>query len=695
MISKVITTTICILFLFQVRAEINIKKDNIKIIRDEWGVPHIFAPTDEEVAYGLAWATSEDDFKSIQENYLAIRSELGAVKGKDGAVLDFVTAFLEINDIVDEKIDQAFSPKFRKVLEYYCQGINDFAKQHPEQILRKGIFPATIKDMVAGYTLGMALMSNTHFSVIKMLEGNMDLEHLITPKGSNAFAIRNTNTTNGKTFLAINSHQPLEGPYSWYEAHLHSDEGWNIIGGTFPGGATIFHGVNDSLGWAHTVSFADMNDIYKLKMNPKEKLEYRFDGKWLQLEKKHVWLKVKWWIFRIPIRKTFYKSVYGPTVKSKDGNFYSIRFAASTDIEAAEQWYKMNKAHNFNEFYQALELQHIKGLNIVYADAKNNIFYLDNGAFPVRNPNYDWWKTLPGDTSATLWDKKSLIPLKDLIQVKNPDCGFVFNTNNTPLFSSGKDCQPTFTNFSSSRYYFKFNNNRSLRMFELLSSQDSFSYEEFKRVKYDQKYRTPFYTYSMANIEDIFNISPQKHPEIADILKIFKDWDRDSDVNSYGATIATLFSGFFMKDYVTKNGIPTEEVYLSEETLVSYLTKVRDYLIKNFKTTKVPLGNFQKLVRGDKELPISGMMDVIATMWSKPYKDGKYKAEAGESYIMMIQWDENGPIIETISPYGASNVPGNPHYDDQMDLFVNKRLKKMSLNFPTKDIQLEKISAAK
>jgi acyl-homoserine-lactone acylase len=681
------------IFLFQANASIPINRENIKIKRDQWGVPHIYAPTDEEVAYGLAWATSEDDFKSIQENYLALRSQLAAVKGKDGAVLDFIVAFLGINDIVEERIDQAFSPKFRKVLEYYCQGINDFAKQHPEQILRKGIFPTTIKDMVAGYTLGMALMSNTQFSVIKMIEGSMNVESMTTPKGSNAFAISNTKTTNGKTFLAINSHQPLEGPFSWYEAHLHSDEGWNILGGTFPGGATIFHGVNDSLGWAHTVSFADMNDIYQLKMNPKEKLSYQFDGKWLPLEKKHVWLKVKWWIFRIPIRKAFYISVYGPTIKSKDGNFYSLRFAAATDIEAAEQWYKMNKAKNFEEFHEALKMQHIKGLNTVYADAKNNIYYLDNAALPIRNPNYDWWGILPGDTSATLWDNEKFIPLKDLVQVKNPDCGFVFNTNNTPLFSTGKDCQPDYADFPTSRYYFRYNNNRSLRMFELLSAQYKFSYEDFKRIKYDQKYRTPFYTYGMANIEDIFSISPQKHPEIADVLKILKEWDRNSDIHSYGATIATLFSNMMMKDYVMKNGIPVEEVYHSENQMVAYLTKTRNHLMKYFKTVNVPLGDFQKLVRGDRELPMSGIMDVIATMWSKPYKDGKYQAEAGESYIMLVQWDENGPIIETISPYGASNHPESSHYSDQMDLFVNQKLKKMSLYYPTNDIQMKNVSA--
>jgi acyl-homoserine-lactone acylase len=199
----------------------------------------------------------------------------------------------------------------------------------------------------------------------------------------------------------------------------------------------------------------------------------------------------------------------------------------------------------------------------------------------------------------------------------------------------------------------------------------------------------------MANIEDIFNISPQKHPEIADVLKILKEWDRNSDIDSYGATIATLFSNMMMKDYVMKHGVPLEEVYLSEDQMVSYLTKTRDHLMKYFKTVKVPLGDFQKLVRGEKVLPMSGMMDVIAAMWSKPYKNGMYQAEAGESYIMLVQWDKDGPTIETVSPYGASNHPESPHYSDQMDLYVNKKLKKMSLNYPTADIKFGKIKAEK
>lgn len=695
MINKILVSIAGLLCFFQAEANVEVNTQNIKIIRDEWGVPHIHAPTDEEVAYGLAWATAEDDFASIQENYLAVRTQLASVKGKDGAIVDFITAFLGINESIEQRIDTSFSPKFKRILEFYCQGINDFAAKHPEQILQKGVFPVTLKDILSGYTLGMALMTNVHLGVIKMLNGNMPTYSLTTPKGSNAFAISKDKTTNGKTFLAVNSHQPLTGPFSWYEAHLKSDEGWNMLGGTFPGGVTIFHGVNDSLGWAHTVSLADMDDIYKLEMHPKEKLMYKFDGKWLKLEEKKVKLKVRVGIVKIPVTRKYYKSIYGPTIKSEDGNFYSIRFPAATDIRAAEQWYHMNKAKNFDEFHQALEMQGIKGLNVVYADARHNIYYLDNGAFPDRNPDYDWWNVLPGDTSATLWDENSTTPLSDLLQIKNPECGYVFNTNNSPFFSTGKDCQPEFADIPTSRYYFKFNNNRSLRMFELLNEQDSFSYEDFKRIKYDQKFRTPVYTFILANIEEVFHLSEEKYPDIAATLRIMKAWDRNSDINSHGATIANLFSDMLLKDFVKKNGMPLQENFIEEEVIVSYLRKTQKHLLKHFGSVEIPLGDFQKLVRGTKELPVSGMMDVIATMSVTPHKNGRYKAESGESYIMMIQWDENGPVIETVSPFGTSTHPDSPHYSDQMELFVNKKLKTMSLVFPQSSEKYVEYSPAK
>ena len=393
--------TFTIIFTFTQAIEINPK--NIQIIRDKFGVPHIYAKTDEEVAYGLAWATAEDDFKSMQENFLTVRGRLAEVKGKDGAVMDFLAAFVGANESVDKLYDQSFSPKFKNMLAAYVLAVNKFAKQNPDKVWIKDVFPVTEKDVIAGYTVGLALMTNVPFSVMKISNGSIDKSSLATPKGSNGFAVNANKTKDGNAYLGINSHQPLEGPYSWYEAHVHSDEGWDMLGGTFPGGVTIFHGANQNLGWAHTVSMADHDDVFKLRMHPTEKLTYYFDGKWLKLEEKKVrmWVKI-WWIIKIPVTKKFYKSVYGPTLE-KDENYYSVRFVSAFDIRGAEQWYHMNKAKNFDEFQTTVKEMKIPGLNIIYADKENNIMYLDNGHFPRKNKNYDWWHVVPGDTSATLW----------------------------------------------------------------------------------------------------------------------------------------------------------------------------------------------------------------------------------------------------------------------------------------------------
>ena len=349
--------------------------ENIQIVRDQWGVPHIFAPTDKEVAYGLAWAQCEDDFNTMQEQMLAIKGMLGEVKGQEGIIVDFGVKFMGLREIVEERYEQDLSADFREVLQYFVDGANVYAALHPDEVLLKGMFPLKGEDLIMGYLLGMVDvsgagkdlqrimngkikndiksnfaqnlrpfksldLSETHASSLQTCQGKQ-VEKLATsssfkfgnlnglnspfeggqgdvPKGSNAIAISRNKTTDGKTYLAINSHQPLEGWYSWYEAHLVSEEGLNILGGTFPGGVTIFHGANEHLGWAHTVNHADFSDVYQLTMNPDNALQYRFDGKWETLETTRYWSWLKLWKFiKIPIRKTIYQSKYGPHFRDR------------------------------------------------------------------------------------------------------------------------------------------------------------------------------------------------------------------------------------------------------------------------------------------------------------------------------------------------------------------------------------------
>ena len=125
-----------------------------------------------------------------------------------------------------------------------------------------------------------------------------------------------------------------------------------MLGGCFPGAPLIFHGVNEHLAWAHTVNYQDKIDVYQLETDKEHPGQYKVDGEWLTLEKRTVSLKVKG--IPVSVRKKVYRSIYGPTLQSPSGKWFSLRLPALMDAAALQQWYAMNKAQNFTEFYAAL-----------------------------------------------------------------------------------------------------------------------------------------------------------------------------------------------------------------------------------------------------------------------------------------------------------------------------------------------------
>ena len=654
-----------------------INPDDIEIIRDKWGVPHIYAKTDAEVAYGLAWATAEDDFKSMQENLLSIRGRLAEVNGIKGAIFDFFAYAIETKNLVDQKYDTDLSPEFKKVIEGYAAGINSYAAKHPEEIALKGIFPISSKDVLQGYVLNLTLLSGAHTYMAKIF--NRNIKRYEKPEGSNGIAISSKKTTDGKTYLTVNSHQPLEGPFAWYEAHLESEEGWKMIGANFPGGVSLFVGTTPNLGWGHTVNAPDFTDVYKLEMNPNNKYQYKFDGKWEMLEKRVFRTKVKFGFIKFPYKRTIYKSKYGLTFKNKDG-FYSVRFPSNmTTVKAAEQWFHMNKAQNYTEFRKALDFQGIGCTNIVYADKEDNIFYLGNGNFPYRNPKYDWKNVLPGNTSETLWEEK-FYPIDSLAFILNPKSGYVFNTNNTPFNATAPNENIDSNSVNSTMGYFKYDNNRSKRFQHLIQQYDKVSYEDFKTIKFDQNWmRTPIYTFSMANINLLFELDEQKYSDIAPLIAMLKRWDGNTKIGSKGAAIFVLTLQF-LNERLDKEGRTKEENFLAEAEYVSALKKTKKHLMKHFGSIHVLLGGLQQHSRGKVSLPISGAPDVLAAIYGKPQKNGQLRIFAGESYIQMIQFTKEGAVIESVNAYGSSAHEDSPHYTDQMELYVKQQLKPMTFD---------------
>ena len=668
-------STVCGCILFS-----QINPENISIVRDEWGVPHIYGKTDAEVAYGLAWVTGEDDFRTFQEQFLPFRGLSGLSFGKKGVAMDILVHVIQSKEVVEEKYDTDVSPKFKSILEAYAEGINTYAKMHPSEVLNQALFPITPKDILQEYVLGMVLMSNIHQEIGKLIAGKLDdLED--APRGSNAFAINGSRTKDGKTYLVVNAHQPLEGLLSWKEVHLCSEEGWNMLGGTFPGGVTVFHGTNENLGWAHTVNHPDHSDIYKLKMHPSKKLHYYLDGKLEKLEPYPFKAKIK--LFnRIKVGKKFkfYKSKYGITFKTKKG-FYAMRFSANKEIQAAEQWYHMNKASNLKEFKATFNGKGISCTNIVYADKTGQIYYLGNGRFPKRNKAYNWKGILPGDTSATLWTE-DYYPIDSLVQVLNPKSGFVYNCNHTPFSSTGLADNPQPKNIPTTMGYLppNYENNRSNRLFNLQKEADKMDYETFKQIKFDRTYNQPLD--SAPKLEAIFHLPIDQHRALAPSLVLLKNWDRVADEDSKGATIFILAIYHLLKELGDEKHLRTGKL-LTEAHLVKSLRHVQKYLLKHFNRIDVPLGQLQRHSRGNVNLPLGGGPDVLATIVSEPQKNGEIHAFAGESYIQFVQYSDEGVEIESINAFGTSAKAHSEHFTDQMELFTHQQLKPMTLDRTT------------
>ena len=652
-----------------------INPNSIEIVRDEFGIPHIYAKTDAEVAYGLAWVNAEDDFKTIQEAYLAGNAMLSNHIGLKGAPADFISQFIGSSSLIDEKIDE-ISKDYMKVVEGYAQGLNAYAKSNPDKVLYKKLFPITPKKMLMYSQLQLFISNEGAYWAGRILNNDTQDEYLDQNlTGSNVIAMNSSKTISGETFLAINTHQPLEGPTSWYEVHLNSDEGTNIIGTMYPGTPNVLIGVNEHLGWSHTVNYPDKTDVFKLKM--KNKRKYIVDNLEYDLEKYKAKVTVKILGIPIKINRKYYKSIYGPTLKNKSG-YYSIRTPTLFNVRALEQWWNMGKAKNFSEFYDAYKMKQIPGFNVGYADRYDTIFYMSNGILPKRAEGYNWKGIVPGDTMETLWTEYHEI--EDLPQVIQPKSGFIYNANHSPFKSTSADENPNEKDYSERMGYETYDNNRSIRLIELIESYDKVSYDDFKDIKYDNSFPSKF-SYNFMDINLIDEIELDTNHELFEIVNEIQNWNRKTDIESIGAGLYGVLYYHLIYNYADQiRKLTSEDKPVSKEIILSAVSDIKPYLIEHFGKVKITLGEFQKLVRGDKELPIWGLPDVITAMSSRPYKDGKHKVFAGESYIGLVRFTDEGPVMESIISFGNSDDPSSDHYTDQMEMYSKFQTKKMTFD---------------
>lgn len=651
---------------------------DVTILRDEWGVPHIYGETDADVAYGLAYAHCEDDFKTIQDCLLLARGLLASVQGKDAAPFDYLVKLFRFREIVDREYEKQLSPEVRALCDAYADGYNHYAALHPDEAMWE-LLPATGKDIVVSFVAKTPLFFGMDNEVERLFEeerprevatkmaarqGNMLTKHL--PVGSNTFSVAPSRTPDGKTHLAVNSHQPWTGPVAWYEVRLKSEEGWDITGGTFPGAPMVLHGHNRELGWAHTVNWPDLVDIYVLETHPDDPDKYEFDGEWRELETGEIGIKVNLWKgFTWTVDREALYSVHGPVIRRPHGT-YAIRFAGYGRITAVEQWFRMNKARNLDEFEEALRIRGIPSFNVGYADKAGNIMYLYNALFPKRAEGYDWRKFLPGDTPEVLWE--DYLPFDALPKVTNPASGFVQNCNSTPYRTTIGPENPRPENFSPTLGIEGLDRmtNRALRALELFGADESITTEEFYRYKYDLDYSRRSDAAELQR-ELVAGAADLEDPVVQDAVEALRAWDFRTNKENPNTAIAIL----------TMEPVVRARMFgRPEPDLLETFVEKAHLLHETFGSVRVPWSKVNRLVRGEVNVGMGGGPDVLHAVYGA-WNGGHLVGEAGDCYVLMVTWDADGTVrSRSIHQFGSATLDeASPHYADQVPVFIARKTK--------------------
>lgn len=658
--------------------EARINPNDVTIVRDTWGTPHIFGKTDADVAYGLAWVDAEDAFASIQEMLLNTNEYMGRLQGEKGARTDFFVKAINAKEIVKANMKN-ISPAYLRYLEGYCQGLNDYAKAHPKEVRLKKAFPITPKKIVQGSLVVASFLLGVPDEVSRIMSEKKTTSEPVVGRGSNAYAANSTKTADGTTFLCGNPHFLVEGAFSFYEAHLHSDEGLNIMGACFHGASQIALGCNENLAWSHTYNYFDGVDAFELKMHPHKKLWYSVDGKWYKLEKKVKWLKVKIGKLVWSVPRKFYYSKFGPTFHNPAGKWVAVSALSYNSYLLGQQGYEMNKAKDWTSFKAAIDRQQLPIFNIVYADKTGNIFYKSNGAYPQRAYKDNPEGTLRGDTSLMIW--KGIYPPDSFPQVLNPPSGYVYNCNNTPYHATAPDENTQQHRLPASFDLRPGDNNRSYRIFEQLSESDKLSFEAFKQFKFDRKISAQArFIPEMRAVMNRFDVT--KYPEYAEIITMAKAFGGEYNPDDVNATAFLVMSTYiFDKKHWGDDKFVTGIEAIEDDLVIQALGYTKNFLLTNYKRLEVkPREVFCYLAPSGKAYETLGFPDALmANYFKKAGKDSPhYKMHYGDSYIFFVNFDKNGvKHLETLLPTAPTNEKG---YASQLDVYNQRQARPMSLD---------------
>jgi acyl-homoserine-lactone acylase len=682
--------------------------ETINIIRDNWGVPHIYTNTDADAVFGMMYVQCEDFFLKVENAIISRMGREAEVQGKKAIYKDLWSR-LYIDTIKAAKLYQQCPPSLKKLCDAYAAGINYFIYTHPAikpallnriqpwvpllnnipSIVNSNITEAEIKKM---YPMQNGVDDATAFQPNPMIEE--------TQMGSNGWAIAGKNTHDKNAIILINPHSEF---YNRIEVQLVSKEGLNVYGAPFLGEFHIWQGFNEFCGWMHTVTTSDAKDLYSETIHPiKNGYEYSYDNKWIPVDSNKITLYFTEGAKKNSVTFTTYKTKHGPVVAKRNNSWLSAK-TINENIELLNVHWNITKSKTYKQFVSYLDKRVMTGTNTIYADKSNNIAYWHGNFVPVRNTNYDWTRPVPGNVSTTEWHGPHA--LSEIPNYINPTNGWVQNCNSSPLYGNGY-----FDSIMAKKPSYMFPDGhtpRAMNAIRQLSNIKDATIDTIINMCHD----TYLFNASRFIPTLIESYKQMNEPtQLKEQIEILKKWNFRTDTSSVATTLCVLWIEKMLQLNIAqlKKPISNEESYaltngsnislqkITPAVQVAYLDTIVNELKKDWGTWSVAWGKINRYQRNDKDIDPSDSLPskaVFATpayvgslnaFSSKKTKVSRNRYGAtGNTFVAIVSFG-NRLSAKSILTGGASSNPSSKHFLDQSNGYINHEFK--VVNFYKEDV---------
>jgi acyl-homoserine-lactone acylase len=672
----------------------------VTIIRDNWGIPHVYGKTDADAIFGLMYAQCEDDFQRVEMNFIEKLGRLAEVKGETSLYDDLSLRLLidSTDAIADYKKAE---PWLKKLLDAHADGINYFLQTHPSvkpKLLHRfqpwypllwtdGSIGAISTGDLSVAELKKFYTGDNSVSVVKTKDHDMQT-------GSNGFAIAPSKTASGNAILYINPHTTF---YFRPEVQVQSEEGLNVYGAVTWGQFFVYQGFNEHCGWMHTSSNVDVADMYAEKIvRKKNKLYYEYDKKLKRVTEKQMNLKyLDNGVLKTKTITTYFTH-HGPVMAKRDGKWIALKHY-NRAMNSLVESYTRTKSKGFEDYKKAMDLKGNTSNNTVFADDKGNIAYWHGNFVPIRDKNYNWGKVVDGSVSATEW--KGLHSVEESVHAYNPKGGWLQNCNSTPYTCAGDD-SPKRENYAP--YMAPDGENfRGINAARVLSKGEKYTIDKVIASGYDT-HLSAFEVLIPALIQSFEkNVKPDDtlYKDLAEPIAILKNWDYRTAENSVATTLAIEWAQRLdpkiQKVYIEEGeidqvaGSKQFAATATPEQLLPPLLRGVNELIAKFGTWKMPWGDLNRFQRisnaidhpfddAKPSMPVAfassiwGCLPAFRSIYPKGM--AKRYGNNGNSFVCAVEF---GPKIKAKSLLagGESGDMTSKHFNDQLENYTKGRFK--------------------